>query len=289
MKTRLILLIIVAVLVLLFPLIPLLQFHMGNQVMMSGFTVSGSIVLLLSIIFSIFSWFLFAWASKNIKWSGIPLSIISGAALMISFHGILGPMAAIIVGVVAGFAAFMLQKKMINPTHNKPLIIAAVTMGAAYFVLIMMFLAVQPTPHVWDTGDGVGARTVTAEGLNLNPDLSPSYALDFSMSLNSVFVVVPIMLGTISLILIIPHLILKKKKIPSRPYVLLIASDIMLFFGIPIIIQGIDQWSLLQPEKLQTIEFVLLILVVQTPGYVLTGIGIAILYKSQLIRRLIRK
>jgi len=283
MKTRL--LIIIAVSLVLIPWIRGLNFNPYGGVMVDGIPVSATVVMTISITLSLVSWFLFSWASKNIKPAGIPLSIITGTSLIMPFMQNLGPMAAIIVGVVAGFAAFMLQKKMINPIHNKPLIIAAVTMGAAYFVLTLMILAVQPTPHVWDTGDGVGARTVTAEGLDLNPDLSPSYALDFSMSLNSVFVVVPIMLGTISLILIIPHLILKKKKIPSRPYVLLIASAIMLFFGIPIIIQGIDQWSLLQHEKLQTIEFVLLILVVQTPGYVLTGIGIAILYKSKLIRR----
>ena len=280
MKTRL--LISIAVSLVLIPWISGIGFTPNNEVMVDGIPVSATVVMTISIVFSLVFWFLFSWASKNIKPAGIPLSIITGASLIMPFMQNLGPMAAIIVGVVAGFAAFMLQKKMINPKPNKPLIIAAITMGAAYFVLIMMVLAVQTT-SVWDTGDGVGAWTGTVEGIDLDPDLSRSYALDFS---DSVFVVVPIMLGIISLILVIPHLILKKKKIPSRQYVLLIASAIMLFFGIPIIIQGIDQWSLLQHEKLQTIEFVLLILVVQTPGYVLTGIGIAILCKSQLIRRI---
>jgi len=42
MKTRL--LIVIAVGLVLFPLIPLLQFHMGSQVMADGFSVSGRLV-----------------------------------------------------------------------------------------------------------------------------------------------------------------------------------------------------------------------------------------------------
>lgn len=92
MKTRL--LIIIATLVVLFPLISLVQYHIGNQVMTDGMTVSSSIVLLTSFVFSVMSWFLLAWASKSIKVIGIPLSIISSAVLMIPFYDILGPMAA---------------------------------------------------------------------------------------------------------------------------------------------------------------------------------------------------
>ena len=105
MKTSL--LIIIAVGLVLFPLIPLLQHHMGNQVMTDGFSVSSSTVWLISIVFSMISWFLFAWASKSIKVEGIPLSIISAAVLIIPFHDVLGPMASVIVGLAAGFVAFM--------------------------------------------------------------------------------------------------------------------------------------------------------------------------------------
>lgn len=49
MKTRL--LIIIATLVVLFPLISLVQYHIGNQVMTDGMTVSSSIVLLTSFVF----------------------------------------------------------------------------------------------------------------------------------------------------------------------------------------------------------------------------------------------
>lgn len=112
MKTSL--LIIIATVLALFPLIPLLQFHMGDQVMASGFSVSGSTVWLSSIVFSMMSWFLFTWASKSIKVEGIPLSIISAAVLIIPFHDVLGPMASMIVGLVTGFVAFMFHKYMTN-------------------------------------------------------------------------------------------------------------------------------------------------------------------------------
>ncbi len=140
MKTRL--LIIIAILVVLFPLVPLVQYHVGNQVMVNDMTVSDSTVLLTSIVFSMISWFLFAWASKSIKVVGIPLSIISSMVLMIPFYDILGPMAAIIVGIVAGFVAFMFHKHMIT-SDNKSLIITIATVAVSYLTLTIM-IAVFP-------------------------------------------------------------------------------------------------------------------------------------------------
>jgi len=162
MKTRL--LIIIAVGLVLFPLIPLLQYHMGNQVMTDGFSVSGSTVWLISIIFSMMSWFLFAWASKSIKAEGIPLSIISAAVLITPFHDVLGPMASVIVGLVAGFVAFMFHKHMAN-RDKKSLIITITTIAASYLALTMMIILASNTLHIWDTGDGVGTWSGTADGM----------------------------------------------------------------------------------------------------------------------------
>ena len=167
MKSRLILLTIVAVLVLLFPLVSLVQYNIGNQVMVNGMTVngmtvSGSTVLLISFIFSTFSWFLFAWASKSIKVEGIPLSIISGAALMIPFYGVIGPMAAVIIGVIAGFVAFMFHKHMTN-RDKKLLIITIATVAASYLALTIMIVLV--TFSSVSNGNGIGAWSGTAEGM----------------------------------------------------------------------------------------------------------------------------
>ena len=162
MKTRL--LIIVAVGLVLFPLIPLLQHHMGNQVMTDGFSVSGSTVWLVSIVFSMISWFLFAWASKSIKAEGIPLSIISAAVLIIPFYDVLGPMASVIVGLVAGFVAFMFDKHLTN-RDKKSLIITIATVAVSYLVLSVMIILASNTLHTWDTGNGIGAWSGTADGM----------------------------------------------------------------------------------------------------------------------------
>jgi Amt family ammonium transporter len=140
---------------------------MNNEVMVNGITTSAIAVMIITIIFSLVSWFLFSWASKNIKFAGIPLSIITSASLVIPFLQVLGPMAAVIIGVVAGFAAFMLQKKMTNPAENKFLLVAIITIVVTYSILITMILVTQ-TNSIWDTGDGIGAWTGTAELLE-NP------------------------------------------------------------------------------------------------------------------------
>ena len=162
MKTRF--LIVIAVGLVLFPLISLLPFLMGNQVMTDGFSVSGSTVWLISIVFSIITWFLFAWASKSIKAEGIPLSIISAAVLIIPFHGVLGPMASVIVGLVAGFVAFMFHKHLTNK-DKKSLIITIATVAVSYLALTMVIILVSNTLHIWDTGNGIGTWSGTAEGM----------------------------------------------------------------------------------------------------------------------------
>lgn len=129
--------------------------------------------------------------------------------------------------------------------------------------------------------------------IDLDPDLSPSYESyeqQIFSNRNSVFVAVPIMLGVISLLLIIPHLILKKKKIPSRPYLVLIAAAIMLFIGIPNFIQGIMiLFMILINEHLMTLEYLSATVPFMVLGFVLVGGGMALLAKSKLIRNFIER
>jgi len=158
MKKRL--LIIVAVFLVLIPWVRGLDFDINNEVTVDGFTVSSVTVMTLTIVFSLVSWFLFSWASKNIRVVGIPLSIITAVSVMLPFSQALGPMVAIIVGIVAGFVSFMIQKKMIYPTQNKPLMISAITLGISYFILSLMILAAQSY-----TNSGIGEWSGTAEGM----------------------------------------------------------------------------------------------------------------------------
>ena len=142
-----------------------LSFGLSNEVMIDGMTVSATIVITVTLAFSLASWSLLSWASKsNIALPGALLGIISGASLVNPFLQVLGPMAAVIVGVVAGFVAFMLQQKMNTPEKNRPLMVALTTLGAAYFVLSIIVLAVNG-PHIWDTSNGIGAWSGTPEGM----------------------------------------------------------------------------------------------------------------------------
>ena len=212
MKTRL--LIIIAAFLVLIPWIRGLEFGMNNQVMVDGITISAITVMSITIIFSLLSWFLFSWASKNIKFTGILLSIITGASLVIPFIQVLGPMAGVIVGVVAGFTAFMLQKKMTHPTKNQSLIIATITIVVTYFILVMMVLAFQTA----SMGNGIGEWTGTAEGME---------ETGFDNILNN-------NIGFIFFLVIIPSLIITGLVIQDKT----MKSKFLMIIGIALMIEG---------------------------------------------------
>jgi len=129
--------------------------------------------------------------------------------------------------------------------------------------------------------------------INLDSELSSSYASyeqQIFSNPNSIFVVVTIQLGVISLILVTTHLILKKKKIHSRPYVVLFAAAIMLFIGIPNFIQGvIILFMILINDHLWTVEYVSATVPFMVLGFVLTGGGMALLIKSKLVRNFMER
>jgi len=98
--------------IIVFPLYGLLGFFYNQEVMVNGISVSAHVAMFSSIILSVFSWFLVAWATKRIVLEGFLHSVIIGYLLVLPFVNIIGPMAAIIVGIIAGFIAFMIQKKV---------------------------------------------------------------------------------------------------------------------------------------------------------------------------------
>lgn len=167
-------LIIIAVFLVLIPWIQVLDSDPYNGITVDGIPTSATIVMILTIAFSLLSWFLLSWASKNIKSAGIPLSIITGTSLVLPFMGVLGPMAAIIVGIVAGFTAFMLQKKMINPKHTSSLVIATLTIVATFFVLTIIIVAAHAA------SSGISEWSGTAEGLEkIGFDNMLGYSIEF--------------------------------------------------------------------------------------------------------------
>jgi len=253
MKTRL--LIIIAVSLVMIPWIRGLNFNPYDGVMVDGITVSAIIVMSITIIFSLLSWFLFSLASKNIKPAGILLSIITGASLIMPFMQNLGPMAGIIVGVVAGFAAFMLQKKMINPIHNKPLIIAAITMGAAYFVLIMMVLAVQ------SASNGIDEWTGTAEGIEEN---GFDNIFNNNIGFGFFFVIVPS--------LIITGFVIRNKKINIK-LLIVIGIALMIEGFLATIYSSFVLFSSIDALTMRPIEGIDFILFVFYPAFLFSGIS----------------
>ncbi|MCV0409633.1 hypothetical protein [Nitrosopumilus sp.] len=137
----------------------------------------------------------------------------------------------------------------------------------------------QPQPEL-----GSGA-------IDLDPDLSPTYALDFMGGLFYHTILSLIALSTvISALFLVPYFILKRKNIPSKPYLSLILAGSLLYFGMPYIILSLQTMAIIfsQPEQIRTwvidIRFVLLlvpIMVLSIPG--------VLLYKSSILRKLMKK
>ena len=129
-------------------------------------------------------------------------------------------------------------------------------------------------------------------GGSLDPDPAshPSFSNDFVFSWTSIFVFGPLASGVIASILLLIHLILKKKNIPSRPYITIISAAIMLYFGISTLsVLGTIVLFLQQESPWHYSDQIIGLLSYPIIGFSLTGLGITFLYKSSLIRRLIRR
>ncbi len=117
------------------------------------------------------------------------------------------------------------------------LIIIAISIFLALIIFIGIIYSINlEFESQLDSLDGKYAMT----------DNSP--AISFLLQFNSIFVAGPIMAGIISLIFLVPNIILRIKKIPTRKYMLIIASCILIFFGAPWIQNGL---SALTPESFE--------------------------------------
>ncbi len=152
----------IAAFLLIVPWVDKVELEFG-QVQVDGISVHAAVAMTLAVLFSMVSWSVLSWVSKSIKPTGILLSVITGVSLMIPFVQVLGPMASALVGAVAGFSAFMFQKKMSSPARNRPVVVAIVTLAAAHLALTLLILSASS--YIWDTGDGIGAWTGTVEGI----------------------------------------------------------------------------------------------------------------------------
>ena len=125
-----------------------------GEIRLDGISRSGFIVMAVSIASSLACWFLLSRLSGRYSVRGIILCIITGASLALPFLSVLGPNAGIVVGVVAGFAAFRLQRRMDVPAQGRSLKVAVPVLAAAYLVLVATTLAVTNPPLWEDAGSG---------------------------------------------------------------------------------------------------------------------------------------
>lgn len=120
-------------------------------------------------------------------------------------------------------------------------------------IAFSIFLALSTfTVFVFLINSGfVSSMYIGGGAIDLDPDLSPSYAYDSHgyLKFNSIFVAGPIILGIISLVFLVPNIILRTKKIPTRKYMLVIAAGVLFFFGFSYISNGIP--SILTLEQLE--------------------------------------
>lgn len=125
------------------------------------------------------------------------------------------------------------------------------------------------------------------DSIDLDPDLSPSYALDFSM-VSFYYMILP--LTGIAILFLVPYFILKRKNIPSKSYMSLILSGLLLHYGITNLITTVPHLSLMLSliEKGESFVFVALFQSFLIPIIVICISGI-LLYRSSIIRKLIKK
>lgn len=107
---------------------------------------------------------------------------------------------------------------------------------------------------------------------------------------NSIFMFIPMMLGIVGVSLLIAHLILKRKKKPSRPYLILIIAGFLLYFGIPNAYQGLLlAFIILFSPHLQTMEMVFGMMSLPAIGFSFTMVGVLLIAKPRSVQDLYRK
>ncbi len=123
--------------------------------------------------------------------------------------------------------------------------------------------------------------------IDANPDLSPSYALDFTGDLFYYIILSLIGIATLFLVL---YFILKRKNILSRSYMTLILSGVLLHFGTTSLIPFANNVPkllyMLDNDQSFFIQLILPQFLTSIIALIIAGI---LLYRSSVIRKLIRK
>ena len=138
-------------------------FNAGSEVMVDGITVSAWTVTNTATGMATITWVLMSWAHTG-KPSivGAATGAVAGLVAITPASGWVGPMAAIIIGIAAGTVCYgCVAFKNARKWDDALDVWGVHGMGGLTGAILTGTLA---SPHIWDTGDGIGAWTGTPEG-----------------------------------------------------------------------------------------------------------------------------
>jgi Amt family ammonium transporter len=138
-------------------------FNAGSEVMVDGITVSAWVVTNTATGMAVLTWLLMSWAHTG-KPSivGAATGAVAGLVAITPASGWVGPMASIIIGIAAGTVCYGCVAFKNSRKWDDALDVWGVHgMGGFTGAVLTGTLA---SPHIWDTGDGIGAWTGTPEG-----------------------------------------------------------------------------------------------------------------------------
>ena len=138
-------------------------FNAGSEVMVDGITVSAWVVTNTATGVAAVTWVLMSWAHTG-KPSivGAATGAVAGLVAITPASGWVGPMASIIIGIAAGTVCYgCVAFKNARKWDDALDVWGVHGMGGLTGAILTGTLA---SPHIWDTGDGIGAWTGTPEG-----------------------------------------------------------------------------------------------------------------------------
>ena len=139
-------------------------FNPGSEVMVDGITVSAWMATNIAAGMGTVTWVLLSWAHTG-KPSivGAATGTIAGLGTITPASGWVGPMGALIIGIAAGAVCYgAVAFKNARKWDDALDVWGVHGMGGLTGTILVGTLA---SPHIWDTGDGIGAWTGTAEGM----------------------------------------------------------------------------------------------------------------------------
>ena len=127
--------------------------------------------------------------------------------------------------------------------------------------------------------------------VNLNSKLSPSYALDF-IGASFYRVILPLvgLFTGITAVFLGSYFILKRKNIPSKPYMALILAAVLLFFGIPNLVSSLESISVFLSDPIENKRWIFNYqFIPRLFSISVVSVAVVLLIKSSVIRKLIKK